>query len=195
MSVVDSFEDFHPRRRSDWRKWLLKNHESSSGVWLVYYKKHVGKPRVAYDEAVEEALCFGWIDSLQRKIDDERAKLMFTPRRRGSIWSEPNKERVDRMIADGLMTDAGLSKVRAAKIDGSWNALDATNRLEMPKDLADELRTNGRAEKNFDSFSDSAKKAILYWLGSAKRPETRNARLEKIVRMAAINKRAVLDKE
>ena len=195
MGIVETFEEFHPLVRSEWRGWLKANHETSPGVWFVYFKKHTSKPRVSYEDAVSEALCFGWIDSLQRRLDDDRTKLLFTPRRPGSVWSRPNKIRVDRVTAAGLMTDAGLDKIDAAKKDGSWNALDHVDELIMPADLVSSLKKNGIAAKNFEAFSPSVTKAILYWLGTAKRNETRAARIAKIVRMAAVNKRAVIDKE
>ena len=195
MGIVDTFEEFHPLELREWRGWLKANHETSPGVWFVYFKKHTSKPRVSYEDAVSEALCFGWIDSLQRRLDDDRTKLLFTPRKPGSVWSKPNKIRVDRMVAEGRMKDVGLAKIDAARKDGSWNALDHVDRLVTPPDLVNAFEKNEVAEKNFEAFSPSARKAILYWLGTAKRNETRVARIEKIVRMAAVNKRAVFDKE
>lgn len=194
-SVFEGFKEVHPLTREEWRMWLSKNHDRSPGVWFVYYKKHTGKSRVSNDEAVEEALCFGWIDSLQRRVDDNRTKLAFTPRKAKSIWSKPNKERVERLIAAGQMTDAGLAKIERAKANGSWNALDDSDDLKMPGDLAAALKKNKTARENFEAFTGSAKKRILYWVGTAKREETRRARVEKIVAMAALNKRANIDKE
>lgn len=191
----DDFQDVHPSTRAEWRDWLAKYHDSSAGVWFVYYKKASGKPRVTYDEAVEEALCYGWIDSLPRKLDDERSKLVFTPRKPKSVWSKPNKERIERLIEQGLMTDAGLKKIEAAKSDGSWDALTDSDNLNIPPDLAKELKANELAARYFEAFSDSSKKAILYWISSAKRNETRQQRITKTVAMAAKNKRANFDKE
>lgn len=192
---IDSFEDVHPLSRSEWRKWLKENHDKSPGVWFVYYKKHTGKPRVEYDDAVEEALCFGWIDSLARSFDEERSRLLMTPRKRKSVWSKPNKARVEKVITAGLMTEIGLAKIEQAKADGSWNTLDSSDKLEIPKDLKTAFVNDKTAKKNWDAFAPSARKAILYWLGSAKREETRRARIEKIVSMAAVGKRANFDKE
>ena len=192
---IDSFEDVHPLSRAEWRKWLKKNHDRSPGVWFVYYKKHTGKPRVEYDDAVEEALCFGWIDSLARSFDDERSRLLMTPRKPKSVWSKPNKKRVEKIVAEGLITEIGLAKIEQAKADGSWNTLDSSDNLEVPKDLKAAFAKNKTAKKNWDGFAPSARKAILYWVGTAKREETRNARLEKIVSMAAVGKRANFDKE
>jgi uncharacterized protein YdeI (YjbR/CyaY-like superfamily) len=195
MSKIDQFHDFHPLNRRQWHKWLEENHEKSPGIWFVYFKKATGKPRVSYDEAVEEALCFGWIDSVTRKFDDERSKLLFTPRKPKSVWSKLNKERVEKLINENLMTGIGLAKIEAAKRDGSWNALDASDNLEIPADLAKKFEKNKIAARNFAEFSDSVKKSILFWVGSAKRDETRAARIEKTVAMAAQNKRVNYDKE
>jgi uncharacterized protein YdeI (YjbR/CyaY-like superfamily) len=191
---IDSFEDVHPLTRAEWRRWLKKNYEKSPGAWFVYYKKHTGKPRVEYEAAVEEALCFGWIDSLARGLDEERSKLLMTPRKAKSVWSKPNKGRVDRIVAEGLMTSAGQAKIDQAKADGSWNTLDSSDRLEIPEDLEQAFTGNETARIKWNGFAPSARKAILYWLGTAKREETRAARVEKIVSMAEIGKRANFDK-
>ena len=195
MAKLDELQDFHPLTRKAWRNWLIKNYDKFSGIWFVYFKKHTGKPRVSYDEAVEDALCFGWIDSLARKLDEDRSKLLFTPRKPKSVWSQLNKERVVKLMANDAMTEIGLAKIEAAKQDGSWNTLDASDKLEIPDKLAQAFRRNHAAQKNFDGFTTSVKKAILYWLNSAKRDETRAARIAKIVAMAASNKRANFDKE
>ncbi len=195
MAKIDELKDFHPLTRKAWRDWLAKNYDKSDGVWFVYFKKHTGKPRVSYDEAVEEALCFGWIDSLPRKLDEDRTKLLFTPRKPKSVWSQLNKDRIAKLIASGAMTEIGLAKIEAAKKDGSWNTLDASDNLEISDELAKAFRRNRVAQKNFDSFTPSVKKAILSWLYSAKTDETRAARIAKIVAMAANNKRANFDKE
>lgn len=194
-SKINAFSDFHPLSRGEWRNWLAENHAQASGVWFVYYKKQTGKPRVAYDEAVEEALCFGWIDSVPRKFDDERSKLLFTPRKPKSVWSKLNKTRIERLIENGLMTESGLAKIEAAKRGGSWNALDASDRLEIPTDLARAFAENKTAAKNFGQFSDAVKRNILSWVGGAKRDETRAARIEKSVTMAERNKRVNYDQD
>ena len=195
MTKVNSWSDVHPLTRQQWRAWLAENYHKSEGVWFVYFKKHTGKPRFSYDEAVEEALCFGWVDSLARTFDDERSRLLFTPRKPKSVWSRPNKERVARLIANGLMTDVGSTKIEAAKQDGSWDALNASDNLEIADDLASAFRENRTAEKNFQAFTNGVKKAILQWLNSAKRTETRQGRIKKLVAMAANNKRVNFDKE
>ena len=195
MSKIDEFSDFHPLDRNEWREWLKKNHDKAAGIWFVYFKKQTGKPRVTYDEAVEESLCFGWIDSVPRRFDDERSKLLFTPRKRKSVWSKLNKTRIEKLIENGSMTEIGLAKIEAAKRDGSWNALDASDNLEISTDLAKAFERDKAAKKNFESFTDSVKRAILSWVFSAKRDETRAARIEKTIAMAAKNKRANFDKE
>jgi uncharacterized protein YdeI (YjbR/CyaY-like superfamily) len=180
----------HPTTRAEWRRWLEQNHTRTQGVWLISFKKATGKPRVEYDEAVEEALCFGWIDSKSLKLDDERTMLWFTARKRGTGWSKPNKERVERLIAAGLMTEAGMAKITAAQQDGSWSALDAVEALEIPPDLAAALAAHPSAQAHFEAFPRSAKRSILEWIASAKTPATRAKRVEETARLAADNIRA-----
>ncbi len=185
----------YAKDRRQWRAWLGENHDSSSGVWLVYYKKRSGKPSVSYDEAVEEALCFGWIDSKVNALDEERYKQVFTPRKPRSVWSKLNKQRVEKLIEQNLMTEAGLAKIEVAKKDGSWNSLDNVEALIISPELTEALRANEIARENFNRFSDSSKKGILGWIESAKRLETKLKRIEKTVTMAAKNKRANFDSE
>jgi uncharacterized protein YdeI (YjbR/CyaY-like superfamily) len=180
----------HPKTRAAWRKWLQQNHTRAEGVWLISYKKATGKPRFEYDEAVEEALCFGWIDSKPNKLDDERSTLWFAPRKAGTGWSKPNKARAEKMIQARLMTPAGMAKIEAARQDGSWNALDAVEALEIPPDLAAALAANPIAQQYFDAFPRSVKRAILEWITNAKKPETRARRVEETTRLAAKNIRA-----
>lgn len=159
----------HPKTRAEWRTWLEQHHTRQQGIWFVCYKKGTGKPRVDYDEAVEEALCFGWIDSKPNKLDEERSLLWFAPRKPRTGWSKLNKERIERLINQGLMMPAGLAKVEAAKQDGSWNALDAIEALEIPPDLAQALIAHGEAKQNFEAFPKSAKRGILEWIAAAKK--------------------------
>ena len=180
----------HPKTRDAWRDWLAKNHGSSNGVWLVYFKKASGKPRIEYGEAVEEALCFGWVDSRGETIDDERAMLKFTPRNPKSAWSKPNKERVERLVEEGKMTEAGLAAIATAKRNGTWSALDSVEALKVPADLAKALAANKKAKGYFDAFSPSSRKIILWWIESAKRQETREKRVAETVRLAAQNIKA-----
>jgi uncharacterized protein YdeI (YjbR/CyaY-like superfamily) len=180
----------HPITRAEWRLWLENNHTRAEGVWLISYKKATGKPRFEYNEAVEEALCFGWIDSKPNKLDEERAMLWFAPRKPNTGWSGLNESRVDKLIRDGRMSPAGLAKVEAAKRDGSWSALDQIEALEMPPDLEQALAANEKAKENFTAFPRSVKRGILEWIASAKKPETRAKRIEEAARLAAENTRA-----
>jgi uncharacterized protein YdeI (YjbR/CyaY-like superfamily) len=180
----------HPLTRAEWRHWLEANHTRREGVWLVTFKKDTGQPRVEYDEAVEEALCFGWVDSKPNALDDQRSLLWFAPRKPRTGWSRPNKERVERMMAAGLMAPAGLAKIEAAMADGSWSKLDAVEALEIPPDLAEALTAYPSAAANFDAFPRSAKRGILEWVVNARKPETRAQRVAETARLAEDNVRA-----
>lgn len=182
-------EKFEAKDRRVWRRWLEKHHNTAPGVWLVYYKKDSGKPSISYAEAVEESLCFGWIDSRPNPIDDERHMQLFSPRTAGSAWSKLNRERAERLISQGLMTPAGMAKVESAKRDGSWHANDDVDGIVLPLDLSRALSVNKAAQDNFDEFSPSSKKIILNWIAAAKRPETRARRIEETVELAAQNLR------
>jgi uncharacterized protein YdeI (YjbR/CyaY-like superfamily) len=176
---------FEPADRSAWRNWLDRNHGSSDGVWLVFRK---GAARqLTYGAAVEEALCFGWIDSLLNPIDGQRYMQLFTPRREKSGWSRLNKQRVAKLIADGLMTPAGRQKIAAAKRDGSWKSLDAVESLKMPPDFKAALDANPTARRNYEAFSPAARKRYLYWINNAKRPDTRARRVESALALLARN--------
>ena len=190
MSVDLPENSIHPASRAEWRAWLEQHHTRAAGVWLISFKKGTGKPRLEYDEAVEEALCFGWVDSNPNKLDDERSMLWFAPRKAGTGWSRPNKERVERLVAVGLMAPAGMAKVAAARQDGSWGALDAVEALEIPPDLAVALAGYPAAQANFDAFPRSAKRGILEWIVSAKTPATRAKRVDETARLAQENVRA-----
>jgi uncharacterized protein YdeI (YjbR/CyaY-like superfamily) len=180
----------HPKSRADWHKWLAENHTRAEGVWLIRYKEATGKPRFDYDEAVEEALCFGWVDSKPNKLDDERSMLWFAPRKARAGWSKLNKERAEKLIQAKLMMPAGLTKIRAAKKDGSWNVLDAVDALEMPSDLKKAFSKNETARGYFEAFPRSVKRSILEWISNAKKPETRAKRIEETVTKADQNIRA-----
>ena len=180
----------HPLTRSEWRQWLVAHHARTTGVWWVSYKKATGKPRFEYDDAVEEALCFGWIDSKPNKLDAERTLLWFAPRKAGTGWSRPNKLRVERMLNAGLMAEAGLKKVAQAKLDGSWEKLDAIEELTVPDDLAQALDGLPMATHHFNAFPRSAKRGILEWIAAAKTSATRSKRIEETARLASQNQRA-----
>ncbi|MEM9489303.1 MAG: YdeI/OmpD-associated family protein [Myxococcota bacterium] len=189
-SKLDALDRFHPLSRAEWRTWLERNHRTSPGIWLVTFKKHTGKPRIDYNQAVEELLCFGWVDSLPRALDDERSMLLCTPRKPASKWSRPNKERVARMEAAGLMAERGRELVELARRTGTWTALDQIENLVIPDDLAERLAAHGPAQGHFEAFPRSVKRGILEWIASAKRPETRARRVEQTAALAAQNIRA-----
>ena len=189
-SALDTFERVHPTTRAEWRRWLEQHHTTSPGVWLISWKAGSGQPRVAYAEAVEEALCFGWIDSRPNKLDRERFMQLLSPRQPRSAWSKLNQTRVEKLIAAGLMTQAGLDKINAAKMSGRWTELDAVENLAMPEDLTIALQADNTAEINFSAFSPSSKKSILFWIQGAKRSETRAKRIAETVALAAKNLKA-----
>ncbi len=178
-----------PATLADWRAWLADNHARPEGVWLITYRPATGKTPFSYEQAVEEALCFGWIDGQANKLDDERTMLWFAPRRPGSGWARTNKARIERLIADGRMTPAGLSKIEAAQADGSWTLLDSVERLEVPDDLAAEFDKYPDARAHFDAFPPSARRMALAWIAMAKRPETRAKRVSETARLAQENVR------
>ena len=173
-----------PASRAEWRAWLAANHDDSTGVWLEVQKKRSALPGVGYDEAVEEALCFGWIDSRVRRLDEDRFEQWYCPRRRGSIWSQPNKERVERLKRAGLMARAGLARVEAAMGDGSWGLLDEIEALVVPADLASALEAAGSVG-GFEGLPASTRKQVLYWVSTARRPQTRAQRITAVVEAAA----------
>jgi uncharacterized protein YdeI (YjbR/CyaY-like superfamily) len=179
-----------PVDRAAWRAWLEQYHTRTEGVWLITFKKTSGKPIISYDDCVEEALCFGWIDSIGRALDDERTMLWFAPRKAGSGWSRPNKLRIERLLAAGLMAEAGLAKIQAAKQDGSWTVLDAVEDLTVPPDLQAALAEYPAATRNWEAFPRSTKRGILEWIAMAKRAETRARRIAETARLAEQNERA-----
>jgi uncharacterized protein YdeI (YjbR/CyaY-like superfamily) len=190
MGVHDDAERVHPPTRAEWRNWLESNHETSTGVWFVSWRKHAGRSGPGYEDAVEEALCFGWIDSIGRKLDDDRTMLWFSPRKPGSGWARPNKERIERLTAAGLMTPAGQRVIDAARADGSWARLDAVENLVVPDDLAEALDSRPPAREHWDAFPRSVRRSILEWIVLAKRDTTRVARIEEAARLAQQNERA-----
>lgn len=177
---------FCPASRHEWRQWLKKHHRSQQCVWLVYYKKQAaGIPTITYSEAVDEALCFGWIDSTKKPMDTERFMQFFCKRKPNSGWSKINKGKVQRLIDDGLMTKAGYDSIETAKQNGSWSLLDEVEELVIPKDLDKAFRTHRGSKRFFQSLSKSVKKSMLHWLVLAKRPETRQKRIDELVTLAA----------
>jgi len=192
---VDGREIVEVPHRAAWRRWLEERHPQRDAVWLVFHKKASDGTSPSYEEAVEEALCFGWIDSTVNRLDERRTLQLFAPRRPSSTWSRSNKERVARLERDGLLAPAGIAAIEVAKANGSWTALDAVERLEVPPDLVGALDADPAARESWDGFSPSSRKAILWWITSAKRPETRAKRVEQTARMAAKGLRAQFDRE
>jgi uncharacterized protein YdeI (YjbR/CyaY-like superfamily) len=172
------------------RRWLATNHTDHPPIWLVYDKKHAkGERTLSYDDIVEEALCFGWIDSVAQSVDAKRASLYFSTRKPKSTWSAVNKKRLPRLIEQGLMHPAGQAKIDAAKKDGSWTTLDAIEKLVVPPDLAVAFEKSPKARANFDAFPPGARKQILYWVTSAKREQTRMYRVKRAVAAVLKNER------
>src|SRR4051812_13079362 len=179
--AIPKTSTFYAKDRKTWRKWLEKNHLTAPGVWLIYYKKDSGKTRVSYNDAVEEALCFGWIDTTLNPIDEKLYAQLFTPRKPKSTWAASNKTRVERLNADGLMTDAGLAAIEVAKTNGSWTSIDHVATITVPPELQTALDASKTATKNWPAYSPSCRKQFLFWLAGAKRAETRAARIKEIV--------------
>ena len=173
-------ETLHVVTREEWREWLRKHHAVKGEIWLVYYKKHTGKPRIPYDDAVEEAICFGWIDSTVKRVDDERYMQKYTPRRERSVWSAHNKRRATKMIDRGLMTEAGLAAVEEAKRNGEWEKKDERPaEYAIPPDLEEALEANTKARDYFLAFPPSYRRLSIGWITSAKRDETRKKRIRR----------------
>ena len=183
--MINEANSFCPSNRLAWRDWLKQNHEKESAVWLIIYKKGSELPNLSWSEAVDEALCFGWIDSTKRPIDSEKYKQYFTKRKAKSPWSKINKEKVKKLVESGQMTEAGLRPINKAKQDGSWTMADGAENLEIPSDLEEQLNQNPGSLDFFNSLSKSARKSMLHWVGFAKRPETRKKRIGEIVKAAA----------
>jgi len=188
--LKDGIPTFHAKSRKAWRKWLQKNHASKKSVWLIIFKKQSNVPTVSYPEAVEEALCFGWIDAKANKKDEESYYQSFSRRNPKSNWSGINKGRVEKLIKENLMTEAGQQAIKTAKENGSWNALEKVDNITMPEDLKRSFNKNKSALKNFKGFPPSSQKLILGWIQNAKRPETRLKRIETAVMLASKNIRA-----
>jgi len=180
--------ELYLKTRGEWREWLDKNHSCCSGVWLIYYKMNSGKPRIPYSDAVEEALCFGWIDGKIKRVNDDYYMQWFTPRRKGSRWSKLNTDRVQKLIEEGLMHPEGLSVYEETKKKPELiyeNKKDGD--IIIPKDLCEALLKNETAVRNFNSFPPSRRRLFVLWLDSAKKEETRLARISRIVEQAEKN--------
>lgn len=182
---MNDAEDICPTDKEEWRKWLELNHNKKDAVWLIFYKKKSPNYNLSWSEAVDEALCFGWIDSTRRTIGDERYKQYFSKRKAKSNWSKVNKDKVKTLIDKGLMREEGYKSIEIAKENDSWTILDEVENLVVPEDLKQELTNHKGAMEYFESQSKSVKKAILYWVISAKRKETRQKRIIEIAENAS----------
>lgn len=178
-----------PPDRHGWRAWLEANHASSAGIWLEYRRPPAGPNALDYEAAIEEALCFGWVDATAGRVDDEYVGLWFAPRKVRSPWAASNKARVARLTASGRMAPAGLAAIERAQANGSWSVLDRSERLEVPDDLADALAARPAAAANFAAFPPSARKQLIGWVDLARRPETRAIRIAAIAEAAERNER------
>jgi uncharacterized protein YdeI (YjbR/CyaY-like superfamily) len=186
---VEITEQLYFTNRKDWRLWLEKNYVKKKEVWLVYYKKHTDKPCIPYDDAVEEALCFGWIDSTVKRIDDEKHVQRYTPRKLKSIWSENNIRRVKKMIKEGKMTKVGLEKYEYG-MKNNLQAPTTDKDIKIPQEFQTALEANKIAFKNFSNLAPSYRIMYIYWITSAKKEETRKKRIEKAVKLLNENKKS-----
>jgi uncharacterized protein YdeI (YjbR/CyaY-like superfamily) len=169
--------------RAEWHKWLEENGSSEKEVWVIIYKKHYGRRGLQYQEAVEEAICFGWIDSKMQSIDTSKFRQRFSPRKKTSIWSKINKETAEKMIQRGKMTPAGFETINKAKANGKWSAAYSSRTAPaIPEDLEKALRGNEPAWMNFKEFSNSTKLRYIYWVNTAKKEETRQRRINAVVK-------------
>jgi uncharacterized protein YdeI (YjbR/CyaY-like superfamily) len=184
MGALQDAPHVHVESADAWREWLAENHATAAGVWLVRWKPSTGRPAPTYEASVEEALCFGWIDSQAGSVDGERTRQYFAPRKAGSGWARPNKERIERLLAAGRMAPAGLAALERARGDGSWTLLDAVERLELPDDLAAALDGSPPAREHWDTFPRTVRRAALASLVAARREATRTARIAAIVTRA-----------
>lgn len=177
-------ETFYPTNRQEWRQWLLENHNKKQSIWLVHYNKKSNMPSVSWSDAVDEALCFGWIDSTRKSLDNDMFIQFFTKRKPRSVWSKINKEKIERLKQEGLLMPAGLESISIAQQNGTWNILDDVEELEISEDLEMEFNTREGSKEYFLSLSKSVRKSMLQWIKLAKRPETRQKRIVELVEHA-----------
>ena len=182
---MESVEKFYPETKEAWRAWLLENHITKSFVWLVFYKKHATQQCISWSEAVDEALCFGWIDSKKLPIDADKYEQFFSKRKANSTWSKVNKDKIELLTAANLMAPAGLTSIEVAKQNGSWTILDTVEALIIPEDLDRAFAEHKGAKDYFLSLSKSGRKILLSWVVMAKRAETRQNRINDIAQSAA----------
>jgi uncharacterized protein YdeI (YjbR/CyaY-like superfamily) len=184
---LEEKEQLYFKNAQEWREWLHENHHSAPRVYLLFYKVDSTFESMRWEEAVQVALCYGWIDSTVKKLDNHCRKQLFSPRKDKSVWSKVNKNYVEQLLAANLMHESGLRKIEIAKQNGSWESLDDVEALVVPKDLEAAFHENSMAHTHFNNFSKTYKKSYLYWLNQAKRPETRIARIEEIVKLCEQN--------
>ncbi len=175
-------KEYYFKNREEWRKWLSRNHSTENGLWIIYYKKATGKPNIPYEDVVEEALCFGWIDSTIKRVDEEKYIRKFTPRKDKSIWSALNKKRTEKIIRESRMTEAGLAKIKIAKENGQWDKADRPDLdLTISPEFAEMLKNNPQAKENFEKLAPSYRKQYIGWINAAKQPETRQKRIQESI--------------
>jgi uncharacterized protein YdeI (YjbR/CyaY-like superfamily) len=186
MSTQET-KTFTPKSQADWRKWLQENHDKEQNIWLIYYKKSSSKHNLEWSHAVDEALCFGWIDSTRKSLDDERFMQYFGRRKPNSTWSKVNKDKVEVLRAEGKMTRAGEKCIEIAQENGSWTFLDSIDALIVPDDLQEALLKN-QALEFYENQKKAIKRGLLYWVKTAKREDTRNKRIMEIADLASQSK-------
>jgi uncharacterized protein YdeI (YjbR/CyaY-like superfamily) len=183
-------EELHFVDRSEWRAWLSRNYASKKGVWLIYLKKHTGKRSIPYDDSVEEAMCFGWIDGIIKRVDDEKCARRFMPRKGRSRWSESNKKRAEKMVREGKMTEVGMAKIEEAKKNGEWfKSHVRPKELVVPVFIEEALRKNRKAYENFNGLAIGYRKLYVAWISSAKREETRKKRIAEAIGLLEKNEK------
>ena len=172
-----------------WRAWLAENHATAKEIWLLFHKKHTGKPGLTYVEALEEALCFGWIDGILKRIDDEKHVIRFSRRRKNSIWSQQNKGRVRKLIEQGRMTEAGLARIKEAKANGQWaKAAEREDVTIIPAELTEALAEDEQARQHFERLAPSHRRQFIYWVATATRDETRRKRIAETIALLSRRK-------
>lgn len=187
--MIEETVNICPSNKQAWRKWLELNHKKKDAIWLIFHKKSSATPNLTWSEAVDEALCFGWIDSTKKTIDSDKYIQYFAKRKPKSTWSRVNKEKVKELTAQKLMTTAGIESIEIAKKNGSWTILDSVEHLIIPKDLEEEFKTKPTSKDFFLSLSKSNRKSILQWIVLAKRADTRERRIKEVVELASKNQK------
>jgi uncharacterized protein YdeI (YjbR/CyaY-like superfamily) len=184
---LEEKQQLYFKNSQQWRDWLHENHHESKGIYLIFYKVSSDYESMRWEEAVQVAICYGWIDSTVKKIDEQSRKQMFTPRKDKSVWSKLNKTYIIKLLQENLIHESGLKKIETAKQNGSWESLDDVENLIIINDLELAFGQNNIALENYNNFSPSYRKSYLYWLNQAKRPETRNFRITEIIRLCELN--------